>query len=324
MINLNKFLFVGDSYTWGEGLELENPMYIQFMNHIIGYETPQTPQWKQHGYSHSYFHDISAESNSYRFRLNNSFPTLVGDEFNAITLINEYNGGNNQASIDKIKEIYAKIGKIDLVVFQMTHALRDVGLFVNYINHKQPQLNFTHENMEVILNKIMPSWMGIDSMNLKEYKLKDNFDLFFNETDIWNYSDFMKVREIFPTHSDFFNAVYQFLYSYYIRTLQDFKSKNFFDNLIIIGSWSNMDIQYEAIIKNNKSVHPSMFFLKQHRLKINENINSIFTLQETIDDTSYQYGYPDEYKNHHPTKKAHKIIADSLIKHIDENFSYRG
>lgn len=108
-------LFLGDSFTWGQGLEWElmisEGIDINEINKII-------PP------------DFDAENLPYRYQLfreKNRFPSLVSNYFDVQNHIGRFgNGGNNYDNKFILSNLDAFIEpeRIDLVIFQFTHSQR--------------------------------------------------------------------------------------------------------------------------------------------------------------------------------------------------------
>jgi len=108
-------LFLGDSFTWGQGIEWElmisEGIGINEINKIIPPE-------------------FDAENLPYRYQLfreKNRFPSLISNYFDVQSHIGRFgNGGNNYDNRFILSNLHAFIEpeRIDLVVFQFTHSQR--------------------------------------------------------------------------------------------------------------------------------------------------------------------------------------------------------
>ena len=322
------FLFHGDSFTWGEGLELQNPKTENLVRKIIEYRK-SLPKVNVHDYSYyNYpaFMDIICDTHSKIHRLQNSFTHLISEHFGAIGIRNQNNGGTNILSLQKIEKLIDTYPKFDFVLLQLTNSLRDIE------NHPDDQsLIFsntfgTYFNKEIEpkdYNNFIKAWELWDSTN-KGYK-KFNSDIeyfnkvFCNTGKLWDLDFAMKIQTEYKFSSEKIAEIYDFLYKRYCEYIDRIESK-LKKKIYIIGSWCSADFYYNE--KNSESEYFKKIKDRTIPLTIfkTETFNSIFELTETF---YYENLYLDEmfpeFNNNHPTIKLNKVIADSVISYIKDN-----
>jgi lysophospholipase L1-like esterase len=78
-------LFLGDSFTWGEGLEL----YCD------------TPKWKNERFIENTWHQLlqKQDTDAIKFRKTNRYPTLISNELNSNIIVDKDNGGSLRSFI---------------------------------------------------------------------------------------------------------------------------------------------------------------------------------------------------------------------------------
>lgn len=100
-------LFLGDSFTWGEGLELycNTPKWIAERNNENGWPSLETKQ----------------DEDSISFREENRFPRLVAKHFNKLDLVNSENGGSIAgATTVAHKFLFDPDIRIDTIIIQFS------------------------------------------------------------------------------------------------------------------------------------------------------------------------------------------------------------
>lgn len=110
-------LFLGDSFTWGQGLPIE--------------------KWLKEGKSLDYCNRLPPEypSELYNYeddnyRKQNHFPNLVAKHFNKSYVTKWGNGGSNQQSVFLLNNAWMQMdtNAVDFIVFQFTEVSRDLDL----------------------------------------------------------------------------------------------------------------------------------------------------------------------------------------------------
>jgi len=171
-------IFLGDSFTWGQGLQI--------------------PYWIEQGKSIDEINDlmppkVALESvmdyEADEYRKTYHFPRLVAKHFNRPYGVKWGNGGNNSDSIHTIQHIHTQIvdpiNGIDYIVVQFTDSQRDINL-MNYIKEgKNPDI-ILQEHCRNTINKLNNvckdkniKWFGFswrsDIGNVLEQDFQDNY-----------------------------------------------------------------------------------------------------------------------------------------------------
>ena len=141
-------VFLGDSFTWGQGLPIEK--WIQTDNLSIEECNKFSPP------------EYSCESYNYEddnYRKQNHFPNLVAQHFNKSYVTKFGNGGNNKNIVDILQNLdshFVDDRGIDFFVFQFTDFLRDPYFdFAQDIIHEQGD-SYKFENN---LNKLFEDYI---------------------------------------------------------------------------------------------------------------------------------------------------------------------
>ena len=308
---MKKIIFSGDSFTWGESIELENENYLKLLK--SGDVTLDKGRHQYMGYNHAHFHDIASNVYSIEHRTKYRFPTLVSKHFNAIGYIKEYNGGANQVNIDSLFNFVNKKSKIDLIVFQMTHCTRDLAH--NYYHGTYNGVPHTNDkNIGEFLQVVAPMWMTFD----KDTPIDDLPDFIFKDAEskcsMWTVEQIKDVIKHFDEDSDKW-WLYHYEESYKVL-VEKIEAIN--DNMapvLIIGTWNDYDDHMEKKLPLSLQLR-----LNKFKVKISGRTN-LFEYIKTIEGSDYTcptIKLPELFRNHHPTTKTHRAIAQSLISAIEK------
>ena len=134
----DKILFLGDSFTWGEGLELfiENEKWIK--------QRELHSEWLQL--------EVIQDVESIKFREKNRYPRLVGDELNIIPITEFKNGGSFGTNLKFVKDV--KIPDLTCIFVQLSQLGRN-PLHLTY-GCRCSYCTKTHwESIETIYNDIL-------------------------------------------------------------------------------------------------------------------------------------------------------------------------
>lgn len=305
---MKPLIFVGDSWTFGEGLELYNDNFRKFAENFcktnkVEYHWPQVE-------------DISEGGSAAALRFTNRFPTLVSNHFNTFYISSGINGGDNSYAIDYIHPIIEKYGEdnFSYIIIQFTDMFRDTEFhFKKLINRLNPNNTNNLNSIRRFLN-LWQAWdyskMGKFIEDLNKYNQLTNDGL-----PHVSYKDACLLQREYKTYENFILNIQISQYDSYYQSLCKYKIP-----VICIGTWSKED---SNIIKNLNI--PSVNFFKDNMITLENNKIITNYLSDLIDFNSNEYPYDDMLicnvwkwtVNSHPTKKFHKIIANSLIKHIN-------
>lgn len=170
-------LFLGDSFTWGQGLQI--------------------PYWIERGYSIDEINDLMPPAvalenvmdyNADEYRKKHHFPNLVAKHFNKPYSTKWGNGGNNSDCIFLLKNLFRNISNtqgIEFVVIQFTDSQRDIDLQGYVDSGQNPDIVLkTHceqtvKNLDDVCKMLNTKWFGFswfdDIGTVLEKNYKDNY-----------------------------------------------------------------------------------------------------------------------------------------------------
>lgn len=290
--------FFGDSFTWGEGLEL--------------YSSNQ--KWVTQRNLKSTWQEIQPieDSESILFRESNRFPNLVTNHFKSNLLIDHQNGGSFRSLMVKLNSVFNSPIKPEILIYQFSAFNR------NDICFEEDSSNFNCKcNICEVSAKYDASWpitfdviyQIINALyygNLSEYQqhLKTQFSIKYNvdfELPIDELIDLVKSIEISKTKIHL-----EYLFDTYFKKLESDDVSVFF-----IDSWDNM--ARESLFKNEyflERVIPLIGYDDKSYSKYSE-WESTFQYKRILDE------FPNT-QNAHPTLLQHQYIGKSIIDFLEK------
>lgn len=282
-------LFLGDSFTWGEGLEF-------YCN---------TPKWIAERDVYNSWQELykKQDKDSILFRYSNRFPNLVGNHFGVKHFTHDKNGGNIASSISTAEDIlFDPSLDIDAIVIQFSHFNRNhlhlrPGCFCDFcVNTESATL---YSDIFPILEKLI----NYQKINTTEQLIINYFE---NKLKIkWNHPDFLIAFE-----KDMVQWYEKFLddfINYYIKKWESAGKRKIY----YINSW---DPVTSSIVENNSYIRKNMIQLIGYDGK---KYTSWEAWASTFKYKSISYQFPKTC-NDHPTLIQHKFLANSIIQHLKE------
>lgn len=280
-------LFLGDSYTWGEGLELysDDPKWVSERTNINQWLNLRDKQ----------------DNNSIYFRESNRFSYLASSEIGCMDLVDPFNGGALQSMIDFADKSFLMNKKINNIFIQFSNIDRDSlhGTFNCIcdicIDAEWPAY---YETMLIIFNK-----------KLKNLKLSKTDNLLINYTEThMNMSiddiSFLNKFELF-----FIENRKKVLLNIYNSYFRKWVSRG--KNLYIIDSWDKRTSDILFKIPEYSQHIINLIGYNGRKYKKWEYWNLTFDKKTISDDFPYTH-------NNHPSLTQHQFIAKSIIEILDK------
>ena len=306
-MKFNSIAFIGDSFTWGEGLEFyqEIPKWIEQRQYQSSY-----PQYR---------HLIDDESNQYRER--NRFAGLVSQYYDAVIGIDNRNGGSFKNAVEMLEAIQSptlSYESIDLnltkfpnaIIFQFSVLSRNSIHF-----HLGADTFDCHCDLCEHFNKIgMGQRITFDVINMLHNS--DSWSNYFDSesaihVENWlkkNYPTYYEDRAFlaFNMEKEISQQHFDFLINTYFKQLEERNVPIFF-----IDSWdfySSESIFQNQYIKDK--IIPLLGYDGKYYLKYLE-------WEKTFPAVRISDDFP-KTENGHPTKLQHQYLAKSIINHLDK------
>jgi hypothetical protein len=327
-------IFSGDSFTWGQGLELYDERFESYIKDV-------TKTWKRQSYNFPEVCMFTEGGTSLLKRNELAYPTLVSNYFDTIYFSPQGNGGSNKDSLRFISQVLDKI-KSNLhlpeeIIFQMTSITRDMGDIIH--DEMKSLLKFTDDRNDMKYKDyetyffFTEMWERFDStFNLPSSEgdfVKFNERSYFYKSNNYNPTSAelfpikvgLQFQEYFKTADNFMNYCNNYILNYYIEVIKKFE-KRIKKKIIIVGNWSQPDSDYIYDVKYKIDSNITKFY-KDRTVPLHykggvwntiADIINVGILREgLIFDADDRYKWTDDG---HPTKELHKIIADSIITYI--------
>jgi len=305
---MKPIIFAGDSWTFGEGLELEDSNFRDFSKSFCKKNNIE--------YHWPHVEDISEGGSATMVRCTHRFPTVVSNHFKTFYISSGINGGDNTYAINYIKPIVEKYGEdsFSYIVLQFTDMFRDLEYhfwnIIKLIDDKDYSEGYPLNNFLSLWNAWDTSDCGLFIENMHSYNKKTN-----DGKHHLLYDTACKLQLEYKTYENFISGLIISQYKMYYDLLSVYKIP-----IICIGTWSKEDT---LILKKINSPYVDFFTKKMVTLESNGIVSNY--LSDLFDFKLNDFPYDNMLIHHqhpwtvnlHPTKKFHKVIADSVIKYIE-------
>jgi hypothetical protein len=301
-MKLNKLAFLGDSFTWGEGLEL----YLD------------TPFWINQRNKKSQWMDLIHLQNeeSINFREKNRFANIVSNHFESDIIIDNSNGGWIGNVTNYLKDILDGSLKPEFIVVQFSCFVRNPihyhfdSLFkkckcdrckiddatIHCFYHLLETIRIKYLENGTLTNKhdFYLKWL-VDEFNFPLKELENNKNAFVFA--------FKYVNSIIDSYS---YLHLNYLIDTYVKTLESIGTKVFY-----IDSWDP---------ESSKIIH-DIPFLKENLIYLKSNDGVLTQSYEQFEKSFLHSRIQQEFPktgNGHPTLTHHKYIAESIIDTLEK------
>lgn len=301
-MNFKKIAFLGDSFTWGEGLEL----YID------------NPKWKsqrKHPSSWSNLLPIQ-DTDSEKFRNENRFSTLVANHFNSEIVIDSQNGGNFRSLLNQIKPIFDNKTTPEVVIIQFSvfsrnnihfHLEKDVLCHCDMckVEHEfGTHITFDYIN-QLVAKRLNIYELGKSELTPNELLILNSLEKEFNINQY--YSNITHIFDYLKRIEYHYSSIHlDFLLKKYVNELESRNSYVFF-----IDSW---DIDSSYSIFSNTTIVDNLIPLLGYDGNYYKNY---VNWEHTFPHRRIQHEYPHT-ENGHPTLLQHKYISNSIIEFLEK------
>lgn len=285
--HIKGMIFAGCSFTWGQGLNYYNDFPTNVYQPIGKYDK----------------RDLSACQ--IKFIEKNRFPRLVANHFDSYEFVRPQNGGSNKQAINFFNINFNQCREIDSEEAVYVDGIRPVRIDPREISHiifqlTQPErdnISITFEDQTYDCYD-MVTLLSLKKELLDNYLTANNIDL-----DVW--IEEHKQKSI--------QRVKDFLVQYEEKGIKT-----------IVTTWPYGNLDY---INQDE-------FLKKRLLSIRYNNDTFYSFDDLMGRNEYNekpYERSEmvirfDYENFtippgdlHISKKAHKVIADSIIEHIEND-----
>lgn len=329
---MKPIIFTGDSFTFGEGLELYDDRYRDFIYQTVKVQKNlekqgKTLEWDEGNYMWHQWTDFSENiipAGKLRYEL--SYPALVSDHFNVLGFRKPHNGGSQRTALDFIKKCENRFGidNFSLTIINLTSPDRDELFFLFDFFKNTFDIDITNpfrENESIIkyIHRLFLNWESIDSVDRKTFR-EDKFMFGHITKQSWgknpkfiSLSDAQKLQDYFGDWDGWIKGITTLYYKEYVKKLDEINTPYYF-----LGHWNTFDSECFDSVDDSEVIQK----IKRRMIPIYKGSKEITLSDEMRRKTDF-YLYSDSVfpwtQNQHPSKEGHRIIADSIIKYIKEN-----
>lgn len=301
-MDFKKIAFLGDSFTWGEGLELyiDNPKWIS--------QRKKTSNW-------SNLLPLQ-DSDAKEFREANRFSALVANHFNSEIIIDSKNGGSFRSLLYQLNPLLDKGITPEVIIIQFSALSRNN---IHFHLEKDMWCNCDMCSIEAKTQKII-TFDYINQLMLKTLNMYDigNPEFTYEELLVRKMlEDEFNIHHYYDNISNLFEYLKRIEYEY-SRIHLDFlleKYVNQFEKrgsyVFFIDSW---DFQSSYPVVSNKKISNNMIPLLGYDGNYYKNYSS---WENTFPFTRIQYEF-QKCDNGHPTLLQHQYISKSIIEFLEK------
>lgn len=273
-------IFAGCSFTWGQGLYYYSNM-----------PTLQEPPPDQ------YYENLVTPAHI-EFLKTRRWPRIVANHFNTFELVHPKNGGSNEGAIgwwrtcfdhsahhiDSDPVPFLSYNEISHCVFQFTQFMRD--RFVMYYNDERHELSWHTAVSDPFYKEIFHKWLEQSKLTIDEF--------------LHNYKQegFVRVKKF----------------------LQELESNGIKTYVVIwMDEWVPFVKQDPWMAKRlipmtyNGRTHDTIVSMMSHSFMYDAAYNKELTIKFDYEN------FIDPPKDHHPSLKCHQVIAENVIKFLEEH-----
>lgn len=283
-------IFAGCSFTWGEALELYSEYstirYDYYKQEHKGYFFPEAVMYQKPGHV--------------RFIESNRFARKVAQHFNTFDLVHPKNGGS-LATMRKFisSSLLEYEGDIEYIVLQFTEILRDV-----YIHDKCLKDCCSISVREILNDRVSYECKELSLDEYKKYKSYELYNQYFGSKTPIDIDNEYSTNELLKTLT-------------FLKEIENSGIK-----IKLLGTWTSDIQKYE----NLKNIDLNLYNF------YNKNLVEIHTKNRTHQTIFSAYNSEPEYRiatdlpwsnNDHPSLKFHNIVANSIIKSIENDIKIK-
>lgn len=297
---MKPFIFVGDSITWGEGLELYDEKFNKVYSELTNKE-----EFKFFELGHLLFSGYAPI-----FREKNRFSDLVSNHFDNVYLSNGISENNIEA-LNYVIDLHKRYGsdKFSDVIINLCSTNHDEHI-TSYEKLKQL---FGLEFKVFELQKIVQAWYdycGEFGVKVEIASNVGNFNKYFSNTSI-TIESIERLQSYFFQPDNFRKFLIQNSYQHLEDKLSELDELNIRYHIIL--PWTSHDFE------NYKKLSQKFDFeLTDKVIPIIYNDSKYESIAELHDEKSLWVKEDFPWSNcSYISPKGHKVISESIIKHLE-------
>ena len=308
---MKPIIFTGDSFTFGEGLELYDSNFYDFIKKK--YDEKSTERFF---YNWPDFENIIAGGSAANVRNELKFSTISSKLLNTLFVSKPRNGGDNLESLYFVKRVLKQYPSesFSCVIMNLTHMFRDG--FVEFKKDLTKILKINLENVDSYqLESYMISWFKWDYEQKGIAFNSDNnlFNKYFEPNPYFSIENATMLQNEYKTYSNFEKEAHIKTYKEMINQINEINLPVYF-----IGHWNKLD--NEILHSLNDSEITKYIIDKQIPLEVSDRIySSISELPSKQPNFFIHQEFPWT-DNHHPSKYLHQCIGNSIYKFIKDKY----
>lgn len=297
MLNKNTIVFLGDSFTWGEGLEFYSNSPKWILEREIDNNNWVILRDKQDEYS-------------IKFRNEHRYPHLVASKLDCDYFVDSENGGTIARNMKMLKKVLIENKNVTDVVIQFSTYSRET-LHMNFDCSCDFCLDTQWSPILDNINRFIDNKLGHGQFS----------QLQRNEQKVFDYVS-QKINNNDYTSTEFLNQVDDFVQTNFTRQL-DFLCENYFKELKnshnirfhFIDSWCTTT---NKLLRKNDFIQSNLIPLIG---KTNRPYRSWYDWTQTFETKLISEDFP-KTGNGHPTLEMHEYLSKSILEYFQSFFKH--
>ena len=318
---MKPIIFTGDSFTFGEGVELHDDRYREIVYKKCMQMKNLNKTGDDLGYRWHKWSDFSENilpAGKLRYEL--SYPALVSNYYDTLGFRKFWNGGSQSTAIGFINKCIEKFGKdeFSVAIINLTSPTRDEStyLFDFFKNTFDIDiLDYRYDGKTIIsfLNELFLKWEhstdGKKTFTEEKYLFGHMTSQINGGIKFISLKDAQKLQDFFKNWDGWIEGITKLYYKKYTEQLDNLNIPYYF-----ISHWNEMDAELLDKMDDSDIIKK----IKNRTIPIYKNEKETSLSNEWDTDFYLNTLYP-WCDNLHPSKYGHKIIADSIIRFINNS-----
>jgi hypothetical protein len=325
---MKPIIFTGDSFTFGEGLELYDEKYRNYVKSLT-----KIPEVDEDGnkvylkdddyyyYNWARFESMSHGGSAVNTRNKLRFSTIVSETLDVPYISPGKNGYNTYSALRFVNRLLEvnKNSDFSCVVMNMTCMWRDDLEYSKKWLHKNLNVNFTINNNHNIenasLHRFLINWFTWThehgNKNFKENK--SEYIRIFDGVNSIDINNAQILQDEYKTHDNFELEMQRLNYYNIIEIIQKINLPFYF-----IGTWDKYDAEILKKLSNDFKIKKNIID-KMIPIKIENKFYNNIVYENFLEYSNIWIHKEFPWTgNMHPTKKMHEYIGKSVSSYLKE------
>tara|TARA_B110000858_G_C17796845_1_gene472927 strand:+ start:26 stop:1012 length:987 start_codon:yes stop_codon:yes gene_type:complete len=325
---MKPIIFTGDSFTFGEGLELYDEKYknhVKSLTKIPEVDDDGNKVYSKYAdyyyYNWARFEPMAWGGTAANTRNKLRFSTIVSETLDVPYFSPGENGYNTYSALDFVNRILEPNSTSDFscVVMNMTYMWRDDLEYSKKWLHKNLNVNFTINNNHIVenssLHKFLINWFTWNHEHgNKTFKGNESeYSRIFDGSNSIDINNAQILQDEYKTHDNFELEMQRLNYYNIIEIIKKTNLPFYF-----IGTWEKYDAIILKKLSNDSNIKENIID-KIIPIKVENKFYDNIVYENFLEYSNiWIYTEFPWTSNGHPTKKMHEYIGKSVSSYLKE------